>query len=88
MPPAINEGPNGIILLKPIFPNRAMMMANRQEKSTMTSSAGAPKVAPSTANKSTSPIPIASRGTMAEVVLPLRESKFSISYRSVSNMTK
>lgn len=61
-----------------------MSRAKAQAKRTMSSSDGGPKVAPRTASRSTSPIPIASLGTVADVVLPARESMFSISYRSVS----
>lgn len=66
----MSAGPKGIGLLRPSLPMRAMNMVNRHENRTMRRSAGAPNMAPRTARRSTSPIPMASRGMVADVVLP------------------
>lgn len=82
----MRAGPKGIILPNPSLPSRAMSMVKRHEKRTMTRSDGAPKMAPSTARRSTSPMPIASRGMVAEVVLPSSEASSSMSIFSPSIM--
>lgn len=79
MPPAMSAGPKGMGLAKPSLPRVAMRMVKIQEKRTMTRREGAPKVAPRTARRSTSPMPMASRGIVAEVVLPSRDLSSSIS---------
>lgn len=83
-PPAMRAGPKGIIFPNPRRPRTAMRMVKIQEKRTMTKSEGAPKVAPRTASRSTSPMPIASRGMVAEVVFPSSDLRFSISNFSPS----
>lgn len=74
----MSAGPKGIILPNPSLPNAAMRMVKMQEKRTMMRSEGAPNVAPRTARRSTSPMPMASRGMVAEVVLPSRDVRSSM----------
>lgn len=80
----MRAGPKGIILPNPSLPSMAIRMVKMQENRTMTRSEGAPNVAPRTARRSTSPMPMASRGMVAEVVLPSRDLSSSMSSFSPS----